>query len=146
MTAAPVVPWPALAVRAWLKDRPRVVELGLSRVGTRSPGDVRELHAVVQSPTTGGLDLPRYGVVRPLVLVEARAAEAVGDVEAAVMHAAAVFAAELSAARNVQYENARWSVLSCTAAFALPVDDSRSVPLYRGAVQAEITMHAQRLV
>lgn len=144
MTASPVIAWPSLAVRAYLKARPRVVELGLSRIATRPPGDVRPLHAVVQSPATVGIDNARYGLARPLVLVEARAAEAAGDdPEQLVMRAAAVLAAELAAARNVEYDGTRWSVLSCTAAFALPVDDSRTVPIFRGAVQAELSMHAR---
>lgn len=145
MTAAPVIPWAALAVRAYLIGHPRVPDAW--KVATRSPEDVGPLHIVVQAPNAPGLDRPRHGLLRPLVLVEARAAAPSttgGDPEADVMAAAALLASVLSEATNVLYQNARWSALRATGAFALPVDDSRGVPVYRGATQADVSLHARR--
>lgn len=141
---APVVPWAALAVRAYLIGHPRVPDGW--KVATRSPSDVGPLHVVVQAPNASGLDRPRHGLHRPLVLVEARAAtasEAGGDPEADVMAAAAVLSSVLCEATNVLYKNARWSALRATGAFALPVDETRGVPVYRGATQAELALHAR---
>lgn len=143
---SPVAPWPALAVRAYLLADARVVALD-AKVRTRSPADVGPLHIVVQAPNAPGLDRPLHGLYRPLVLVEARAAKAKesgGDPEVEVMAAAAVLASVLADARNVTYENSRWTTQRGSGPFALPVDDSRSVPVYRGATQAELTMHVRR--
>lgn len=142
------MPWPALAVRALLAGDARVTDL-TPRIGTRPPADVSALHIVVQSPTLAGVgERPRHGLGRPLVLAEARAAAASvagGDVEDEVMAAAAVLAAVLAEARNVVFENASWSTLDSTSAFALPPDEREGAsPVFRGAVQAELALHARR--
>lgn len=147
MTEAPAAPWPALAVRAFLLNSTRVADLFGDRVSTRSPADVGALHVVVQSPSAPGLDRVAYGLYRPLVIVEARAAvasEAGGDVEYEVMTAAGVLAAVLSGARNVTHEKARWSALDVTGPYALPVDETRGVAVFRGATQADVALHARR--
>lgn len=145
MTGPPAAPWPALAVREYLLASPRVVDLVGDRIATRSPDDVAALHVVVQSPAAPGLDRVAYGLQRPLVLVEARAAAGTdGDAEYDVMTAAGVLAAVLAGARNVPYEKARWTALNASGPFALPVDDTRGVPVFRGATQADVALHARR--
>lgn len=148
MVSSPVIPWPALAVLDYLRADDRVTELFGDRLGTRSPADVGQLHAVVQAPALGdGLGArPRHGLTRPLLLLEARCAAGGDgdDPEELAMNGAGLLAAVFAEARNVTYGDSRWSVLSSSAAFALPVDETRGVPVFRGAVQGEVSLHARR--
>lgn len=142
-TPAPDAPVAAVLVRAWLAGSARVTALAGDRISTRSPADVGPLHVVVQSPTGGGLDRPAHGVYRPLLLVEARAASSEsGDPEYDVMAAAGVLSAVLSSARNVSHPRGRWTARDVSGPFALPVDESRGVPVFRGAVQAQLAVRA----
>lgn len=141
---APVLPYMAVPIRAYLMADTAFNDACLGRCSTRAPADVTSPYATVAA-TANPIE-PSAGVWSPMVQVDGwcpKAGYAGEDPEAVVWRIAAAAAARLSVARNVEHGGIFYSARVTDG--PLPgVDTSRGedAPLYRALIRAEITVHA----
>lgn len=142
---APLLPFVPGMVRAFLVADPTwTAEIPAARTATRAPSSATAPFAVIKAPPAIPVEASA-GAWSPLVQIECYApAGATPDPEVIAWRGAALAAALLSRARNVPYQNARWSARVVDGPLT-DVDVSRGAgnPLYRALIRAELRVHAQ---
>jgi hypothetical protein len=140
---APELPWIPPAARALLLADTAFAAACGSRCSTRAPSDVTQPYATLTASVVP-VDVSA-GVWLPLVQVDGWCAPGgPQDPEQAAWRIAATAAAVFARARNVGYQNTRYSA-RVTDGPLTDVDETRGKanPIYRALIRAELVVHAR---
>lgn len=141
--APPILPWIPPAVRALLLPDPEFAAACGGRCSTRLPADVSKPTATLQA-TAVPIDVSA-GMWSPMVQVDGWCAPGGPvDPEQAAWRIAVAAARVFARARNVPWQNIRWSA-RVTDGPMTDIDTARgeSAPIYRAFIRAELKVHAR---